>query len=167
MTGTRVRRVIALAAILAALVGCFVLYGALEPDPNRHAYPGGDDIAVDADAFLGERVSVGGTVVDTDPVVIAVGHDRGTDEYTVENAPSVEVGQELRVFATLESEHTLLAHESLVRDGWELAYMYAISIVAALWLLARALSQWRVNVRALRVEPRTERESTRGGEYDA
>lgn len=161
MLDTPARRVAALAILLVVLAGLFVSFGALDPAPDRHAYPDEDDLAADYDAHVGGPASLGGTVVATDPVTIEVGHDRGTDRYTVRGAPDVEEGQYLRAFGTVEPERTLAARETVVRDGWEAVYMWAVSVLAALWVLGRAVRHWRVDSDRIGFRPRL-----RGGDHD-
>ncbi|MWV40022.1 hypothetical protein [Natrialba sp. INN-245] len=149
-------RLAAIVLLLGVSLGLFVGYGTLEPVPEHNVYPDEDDLAEDADAYVDQRVELGGTAVDTDPVVIETSH---ADRYIVDEAPPADVGQQLRVFATLETDGTLEAHETLVRESWEPTYMYAISIVAALWVLGRAIAHWRVDTDDWGVVPR-------GGESD-
>ncbi|MFP9191265.1 hypothetical protein ACLI4Q_06330 [Natrialbaceae archaeon A-CW1-1] len=51
--------------------------------------------------------------------------------------------------ATDTTPGTLEAHDGVVRDQWETTYMYAVSILAALWVLARGLRHWRPDSRRL------------------
>lgn len=154
MFDTPGERAIAISLLLIALVGLFVWYGSLDPDPALNEYPGADELGADDDAFVGQQASLGGTVVATEPVVIEVSHDYGTDRYTVRNAPPVEEDQELRVFATVEPDNTLVAHETIVRDQWERTYMWAVSILAALWVFGRTLRHWRPDPERLAFRPR-------------
>ena len=149
-------RLLVIATLLVAFGGLFVFYGTLEPAPEQNDYPGNDDLEADPTAHVGEQVGLSGTVVDTESLVLDVEHADGTAEYVIRNAPDAEVGQEVRLFATVESDNTLEAHDAIVRDSWERTYMYAVSIVAALWILIRALRQWRFDRHSLGFVPRGE-----------
>ena len=145
-------RALSILLLLGGLVGLFVVHGTLEPAPDQHAYPGTDDLVADPDVHVGEQVEVGGTVVETAPVVLQL---ENGDEYVVDGAPPAEVGQQLSVFATVSADGRLEAHDGVAREPWETTYMYAVSIVAALWVLARGLRHWRVDGRDLVVVPRS------------
>ncbi|WP_255170946.1 hypothetical protein [Natrononativus amylolyticus] len=138
-------RGLAIVVCLGALLGLFVWFGALEPAPDRHHYPGGDELVTDAERYVGQDVETSGTVVGTDPVRIEVNSEYGTTELRVVDAPPVEKGQNLRVFGPLTDETTVVAEGTLVRDSWEFAYMYGISALAALWVLLRAIRHWRLD----------------------
>lgn len=49
---------------------------------------------------------------------------------------------------------TILQSDPADRQSWEVQYMYAISIIAAIWVAGRALVGWRLNLYTLSVEPR-------------
>ncbi|UTF54764.1 hypothetical protein [Natronosalvus rutilus] len=149
-------RLFALGILLLAFVGLFVAYGALEPDPALHDYPGDEELAIDYDRYVGQQVDIGGTVIATDPLTIEVDHEHGTDTYVIRNGPETAVGQDLRVFGTVRPDGELLAQETIVQERWELAYMYLVSLLAAGWLVVRALRHWRVDPQALAVIPHKE-----------
>ena len=163
-------RLLTIALLVGGLFGLFVAHGTLEPAPDQHDYPGNAEVVADPDAYVGEQVLVSGPVVGTEPTVVAL---EGS-EYVVADAPPAEAGQELWVFATVEADGTLTAHDGLARDQWESTYMYAISIVAVLWVLARGLRHWRIDLRRLTIEPRPtpptrppeEQSPSRSGEHD-
>ena len=163
-------RAVALLVLFALLVGLFVLSGAGEPDPDQHAYPDGDHLALEYERYVGEQAGVSGAVVSTDPVVIETGPPGEGIALTVEGVEEpVEEGQALRAFGEVQEGQVLAAEETLVREPWELAYMYVVSFLAGLWVLVRLLRGWRIEWNAVGLEPRAEPLTIRsllGGERD-
>lgn len=151
-------RFVAMGVCVLLLGGLFVLGGTGWPeDPS--AGPGIDigDSEIEPEAHAGEFVETGGTVVSTDPVVIEIEtDDGGTDRIELENAPSVEVGEVVTVSGTLTEDGTLVVERerAITREPWEIAYMYLISIVGVLVVVATGIDSWRFDVRTLSVEPR-------------
>lgn len=151
-------RVAAMGVCLLLLGSLFVLGGTGWPeDPG--AGPGVDieDPAVDPQTHASEFVETGGIVVSTNPVVIEIEtDDGGTDRITLENAPDVEDGEFVTVSGTLTEDGTLVVERkrAVTREPWEIAYMYLVSVVGVLIVVATGIDSWRVNVRTLSVEPR-------------
>jgi hypothetical protein len=169
MLRTPSSRLLAILVLFALLFGLFVLSGASEPDPDQHAYPDGDHLALEYDTYVGEHADVSGGVVSTDPVVIETGPPGEGIALTVEGVDEpVEEGQALRAFGEVQEGQVLAAEETLVREPWELAYMYVVSFLAGLWVLVRLLRGWRIEWSDLGLEPREGpvRSAARGGERD-
>ncbi|MWV40057.1 hypothetical protein [Natrialba sp. INN-245] len=152
MLASRRMLLLVLAVPAITLFGFFVWHGTLSPDPTRNHYPGEDELAA-GDVEPGNHVSLSGTVTATDLVTIQVTSAHVTHEYAVRDAPDVDEVQQLRLFATYTDDGTLEAHELVVRHAWEATYMYAVSIVAALWILARIFTQWRFDPRSVLFVP--------------
>ncbi|MFP9191227.1 hypothetical protein ACLI4Q_06130 [Natrialbaceae archaeon A-CW1-1] len=156
MADSRVIRLLALGLLLGALVGLFIVSGTLEPAPEVNDYPNTDHLEESPHTLLNEQAGVSGLVVATDPVVIQL---ENGDEYVIEGAPTADVGQGLSVFVTVHepatdsTRGTLEAHDGVARDQWEITYMYVVSIVAALWVIARGLHHWRLDGRRLAFVP--------------
>jgi len=160
-------RVRALAIVLGLVVlgGLVVAAGAQTPAPALNDYPDGDEVGLDPGAYVGQQVSLGGKVVSTDPVRIDVEYGTGetfTATVTGVDRPVAE-GDHLTAFGTLEDEGTLAADRVMVRQPWELSYMYVVSFVAGLWVLARTVRRWRFDADRLGFVPREEPISIRGG----
>lgn len=160
----RTLRFALLVVALCALVGLFVWFATVEPDPERNHYPDGDDLGGEYDAHVGDRVAVGGTIVASDPAVLEVDHAHGTSRYELRNPPAVEEGQYVRVYATARPDYELVVDDAVVIDGWERQYMYGISILAALWVAARTARQWRFDANRLGFVPRTDSASSTAGD---
>ena len=163
-------RPLAFVLCLSLLFGLFVLGGAGWPaDPSPGLDPTEPDVTL-AD-HAGERVETSGIVVETDPVVIEIETDTGTERLELENAPEdAEVGEQLTVSGELTADGTLVVdtERAVVREPWEIAYMYAISLVGALLVVGRAVDGWRFEPRTLTFRPREtplhERFRTDGGD---
>jgi hypothetical protein len=160
---TRSARLAVLALLLAALVAALVGFGTLTPNPADGRYPGTDAVASDPAQYHGDQVVVGGTVVGTDPIVLEAGYEtvrdggfaRGTVRFTVTGvATAVDRGDSLQVFGTLGQDRSIAADETVVSSPDGDAYMYAVSFLAGLWVLARLTRQWRIDWKRLAVVPR-------------
>ncbi|KYH25075.1 hypothetical protein HAPAU_28960 [Halalkalicoccus paucihalophilus] len=154
-------RVLALCVLLCALAGLLVFAGTMGPAPSNNHYPDGAEVAAEFAAYHGESVEVSGTVVGTDPVAIEVETD--TDRPLVltvlDIEGSVAVGQELRVFGTVQPGRTVVAHETVVVSSWETYYAWAVSFVAGVWVLVRFLRGWRFDRPRLRFTPREDHDA--------
>ncbi|WP_426962291.1 hypothetical protein [Haloparvum alkalitolerans] len=98
-------------------------------------------------------------VVDTDPVVIEVEADGPGEEpqlLTLENAPPVAEGQNVIVAGELTDDGTLQVDpdRAIVREPWEVLYMYGISTFAALLIAGRGINGWTVDRETWSVVPR-------------
>jgi len=153
MGGTLRWRVVTIVALLCLLAGLVVLSGAIEPDPAKGEYPGTDEIDEDPDAYVGDRVVVAGTVVETSPVTI----ENGDRTYVLDNVDSaVAVDDELVVYGTLRAEDRIDAIETVGQEPWELQYMYLVSLLAGLWVLGRLVNRWTIDTADWSVVPRPE-----------
>jgi hypothetical protein len=159
------RRAAALAVLVVALGGMLVWAGTLSPVATPRDYPGEDSVGPDPDAYVGEHVTLSGTVVGTDPLRIEVPY--GTGESFTATVRGVEqpasVGDHATAFGTLEDDSTLAAERVILRAPWEIRYMYGVSFVAGLWVLGRTLRRWRFDTDRLAFVPREEPLALWGG----
>lgn len=150
-------RLAALVVCVSALFGLFVLGGSgwpAEPSPGLDL----SEPSVEPEAHAGESVQTGGVVVDTDPVVLEIDREDDPLRIEIENAPDdVQVGEQLTVDGTLTADGTLEANpdRAVVREPWEIQYMYAVSIVGVLLVVGRAVDGWRFEPRTLTFHPRS------------
>lgn len=148
-------RTIALGVCVVLLSGLFVLAGAGYPAP---ASPGPDfaDPDVAPANLAGDRVETGGEVIGTDPVIIEIIDGTTTQHLPVENTPDVAVGQDIIVEGTLTTDGTLTAtrDRTVVREPWETTYMYAISVLGALFVAVRIVDGWRFDPETVTFSPR-------------
>lgn len=153
-------RVAALAVLLAALCGLFVLAGADRPT-SPHASPTYAELDRNYEAYVGQSVELSGTVVETDPVVAEFGYETGVYEaesyrLRLEGAPPVERGDEIVLYGELRPDRTVAvdAERSVVRKPWEKQYMYGVSVLGALFVGGRVVNGWRLRPRRLALVPR-------------
>lgn len=148
-------RLVALGVSVVLLGGFFVLAGAGYPAP---ASPGPDLAEPDVTPadLAGDGVETGGVVIATDPVIIEVTDGTATRRIPVENAPDVAVGQDIVVDGTLTTDGTLVADRdrTVVREPWETTYMYAVSVLGALFVALRIVDGWRFDPGAVAFSPR-------------
>ena len=150
----------ALAVLLLALCGLFVLGGTdwpMAPDPP----PSAEDLDENYERHVGDTVETAGTVVETDPVVVEVQYDSGVfgeTEYRLrlEGAPPAAVGDNVYFSGEVRPDRTVAVdtERALVRAPGEITYMYAVSALAALVILARFVNGWRLRLRRLAFTPR-------------
>ncbi|WP_144924267.1 hypothetical protein [Halorubrum salsamenti] len=148
-------RLVALGVCVILLSGLFVLAGAGYPAPASSGPDLAEPDVAPAD-LAGDHVETGGVVIATDPVIIEVTDRTTTQHLPVENAPDVAVGQEIVVDGTLTTDGTLTADRdrAVVREPWETAYMYAVSVLGALFVALRIADGWRFDPETVTFSPR-------------
>lgn len=158
-------RLLAVTALFVVLFGLFVLAGTVQPDPADRNYPSEADIAADGERYVGDRVVVGGTVIETDPLTIEAEPVPGElIAFVVENtARTPEIGDTLTVYGTLRAEHRIRAIEPIHREPWEMQYMYVVSFLGGLWVLGRLGNGWQFDRKSMSIVPRTEPLISMGG----
>lgn len=162
------RRLLGMTVLLVALCGLLVWGGTVTPTSSERGYPSEEEVGPDPGAYVGEHVTMGGTVVATDPVAIEVEYGTGeTMAVTVVGVDgAVASGDVLTVFGTLTDESTVEADRAIVRGPWELWYMYGVSLVGGLWVLGRVHRRWRFDTDRLAFVPR-DRPRSLWGDADA
>ena len=145
-----------MALLVLVLAGLLVWGGTLSPADAQRDFPSEDDVGPNRDAYVGERVTLSGTVVETNPVIITVEYGTGESfRATLADADqSVSEGDQVSAFGTLESPSKLVAERVIVREPWELWYMYGVSFLGGLWVLVRTLRRWRFDAERLAFVPR-------------
>lgn len=148
-------RLIGSLVLCMILTGLFIAYGA-ELGQQETAPYGSEAVVTAPGDIVGERVSLTGTVVSTEPVTISVDHDDVETELVLENAPETTSGDVLSVVGKFTSVQTLSVDpaSTVVRAPWEMQYMYAVSIIAVIGLVLRAVNHWRIRCGSLAFEPR-------------
>jgi hypothetical protein len=126
--------------------------GAFEATPH---YSGAEDLVYDYESHVGEQTELSGVVVDTAPVRIEVEYFERTREFTVSGLETTLAdGDHIALFGTVHPDHTIAAHNAIVRNPWEMQYMYAISLVGGVWILGRLLNGWKITREKLAFIPR-------------
>jgi hypothetical protein len=158
------RRLLVIVLLVGALFSVFVWYGSVTYDPALNDYPTDEDVAPIPEAYVGERISLGGEVVATDPIVVEVETEGMTWTVTLEETTDAivrgdepTVGERITAHGTLTDATTLDTDRAYTREPWEWAYMYAISAVAAAWVVGRAFTGWRFDRDQLAIVPREHR----------
>lgn len=162
MIETPGQRVIAVLCCLLALGGLLVAHGAVGYDPDRNTYPGNEEVGTSYTEYVGDRVVLAGTVVETDPVVLE-GSAGVDDEFQVTLLgfkEDVSTGDDVWLAGTVEPEDAVAVESAIVREPWEIQYMYVVSLIGGLWVLGRFLRGWRFDLKQVAFVPRSE--STEG-----
>lgn len=154
MLVSRLGRVSAVLVLLVVLGGLCVGFGIPNSVGTNPASADADDLALDYGSHVGSVAHVGGTVVETSPVVIEADYDyvaggtrhEGTLRLTIHDVSrSVTVGQTLRTYALVQPDQELTARETVVVPRWQFWYMYAVSALAGVWTLARLHRTWTLD----------------------
>ncbi len=144
MLATFKHRLAVVIILTVLLISLFVWYGSLKPEPDVHRYPRAEDLIKDEEKYVGQEVEVGGRVVSTTPLIIEIEHGDDTRELYITGADEEpNKNDRVTVFGTLEDENTIAASEIIVKPFINYFYMYAVSVVAALWILFRISRQFR------------------------
>lgn len=153
-------RLLAAAFLVAALAALFVWSGTLSPDPAVNRYPEERDVMPNPGSHAGERASIGGYVVGTDPVVIETGYS-GPSRFTLEGAATaegnverLEDGDRVTAFGTITDESTIETERLVTQTAGEQGYMLVVSAVGGLWVAGRFLWGWRFDLATLSFVPR-------------
>ncbi|NHN46512.1 hypothetical protein G9464_02730 [Halostella sp. JP-L12] len=148
---------------IVALAGLFVWGGSVSLVPPSFDNPGNEAVVPTPDAYVGERVTLYGTVIATEPLVVrTTGADTSLD-VTLRGTDADHVaGDEVIVVGTLRDDRTLAVDRVVDRDRvanhevWEYWYLYGASLFGILWVLARVATQWCVDPETLSVVPCTD-----------
>ena len=154
---TRRARIAAVGLLLLVHVVLFPAYGAQPVNEDAWVLPGPDEFTATPDAYVGDRVATTGIVETTSPLVLRVTTTRGPQRITIVGfAATPDVGDKVRVYGTLTEPGRIDAHNGFVvpqRGSW---YAWGISFLAGLWVLARLLRHWTVDIKTLGFRPRAE-----------
>ena len=143
-----------LAGLVVALLGLAVWYGSVPADPTMARFPNAGDLAGAYADHVGDRALVTGRVVETDPVVIHASTSLGTLPLVVEAIDRpVERGDRIQVFGVVLADHGIRSLNAV--EAGNRGYAWAISALAVLWVFARAIRHWRIDLGSLSVVPRT------------
>lgn len=138
------RRAIAIVGLVALLGGLAVWYGSLAPAPALGDYPDQNDLATDYERYLGEEVSLGGRVVDTDPPIIVTTTETGAPMRLTVTDLTIRVteGEELRVYGVVEPDRTIRAKRAFTISQSGHWYAWLVSFLAGIWVLGRFSRYW-------------------------
>jgi hypothetical protein len=139
----RASRAVVVAGLAVLLVGLCVGYGALPADPAEHRYPGNGALAA-GDLGAGERVVLSGTVriVGSDRVVLGLRGD-GSRVTLRGLGGDPAPGDDVWLYGSVRADGDVAVERAVVRAPWEIAYLYAVSLVGGLLTLHRVRRTWR------------------------
>ncbi|WP_411964474.1 hypothetical protein [Haloferax sp. YSMS24] len=151
-------RLVGIVILLGCLFGLMVWFGSLTPAPEVGAYPGEEQLGTNYDAWTGDKASLTGTIVDTDPLTISA--EYGTVEHVQLQVSGADVqaqeGDRLAVYGVVEPDHTIRTLNAYTVPSANYPYMYTVSFLAGLWVLGRLVRTWRIDWETWSLEPRTD-----------
>lgn len=166
------RRLTIAGVLGATLLASLVWFGTISPAPGVGDPPTEADFVGSYDRFVGREVLAHGTVTTTDPTRIRVRSEEGEvlELEVVGTDKRVSPGDGLNVFGVLEPGRQITATTTVHKPESDYRRAVIASLVAALWVLARALHHCRFDAARLVVErrpvPLGARLAGRGGEPD-
>ncbi|RDZ39004.1 MULTISPECIES: hypothetical protein [Haloferax] len=147
MLTTPGQRVTGVVVLVVCLGGLLIWFGSLGPDPAVGAYPGGNELGADYNAYLDEQVVVGGEVIEAEPLTIAVEYGDGeTIELHLvdENSQlAATQGDHVTLSGTVKPDQTVIVEHAYAVPGERYLYMYLVSFGGGLWVLTRIIRTWR------------------------
>jgi hypothetical protein len=156
MSDGRQQRVALVAILLAGTLSCLVWFGATPIVPEAGVFPENDEVILNYDANVGDRVLLSGPVASKDPLIIHAETETGdTMALRVTNAdPQLSEGDVLSVYGVLQPGQQVEAINTVVKPAGNYWRTRILSAFAGLWVLWRGLHHWRPNVRAVIIERR-------------
>lgn len=137
-------RAVLVTVLVLAQLGLLVWFGSLNPNPALGRYPGQESLATDYDVYVGERVSVDGRVVSTDPVTIRAEHPDGSLQLVITDVGhAVTEGDFLQVYGIVEPGGIVRAINTFAVPPTGRWYTWGVSFIAGLWVLGRVIHDWR------------------------
>jgi len=130
---------------------------------QRSPYPDTSQLASDYDDYVGSEVYINAVVESVDPggdtIRIEIEHETDSIAVTVENVDvEVQSGSTVHIYGTLEPDRVIAAENVVVVNPSPSAlyYKYGVSVVGALLVVVSVLRHWRIDVRELAFEVRSD-----------
>jgi hypothetical protein len=135
------------------LVGILIGYATIQPAPELGDYADTDDVISAKSTYVGDKISVSGTVVSTNPIQVRLTTPSGLSHtLTVEGVDQIPTqGDRLRVHGRLADEDTVVALATTTKQENAYVRVRVLSGVAGLWVLYRLLQDWEIRPLLLRV----------------
>lgn len=139
-------RVVAACLLVAGQVGLAVWFGTdTYLTTESDVVTRGELLAGDED-FVGRTLVVTGTAVGVDPVRIELrDRETGVTLTLLGLSSPVSVGDRVRVRGEIVAAGTVRVARAFVVPQWGLWYVWGVSTLAVLWVLARLVRGWRVD----------------------
>ena len=148
--------------LLAGLAVLCPLYATQPVNPEMGVYPDEEEFIQSPDPYLGDAVATGGDVQQVSPLVIEVETTQGKHDVTITDSElRPDVGDKVRVFGMLTDPRTIQSQYAFVVPPSGQWYAWTVSFLAGLWVLARLIAHWTVDISQLSFQRRSEPLSTR------
>lgn len=145
-------------ALFAVLAWSLVAFGTVDKVPTDSLrLQATTEVVTDADAHVGERVVVDGTVSETEPIIVRLSESNIREVVVIGvDRADLSVGDKVYVFGTLEEPTVVEADRVVVVEPWARMYTYAASFVGGLVVLGRVAWHWRLDTDEWVFVPRTD-----------
>jgi len=155
MIDSTTSRILAVGLLLCGLAGLSALHAVQPTNPEAGMYPQSEELVMEPDRYVGERVTAYGIVRDTDPLVAVVEYGDRDVPYEVVGADvDARPGDRLRVHGVLDAPGRIRAIEAFAVPPQGLWYAFGSSFLAGLWVLGRLVAHWTLDPRRLALSPR-------------
>lgn len=139
--------------IILLLIGhamLFPLFAQQPVTPDVGVYADSDEFIKNPNQYISEPVVTEGFVQQTSPIIIRAETSHGAYNITLTDTNlSPSTGDKLRTFGTLTAPKTVKSIYSFVVPQRGLWYTWGISFLAGIWVLARLIQHWTVNLSRL------------------
>jgi hypothetical protein len=152
-------RVLLLIILLVVLAGAAVAFGSVEEVPqNAVRFQDSTESITEPSAHIGEKVVVDGSVISLNPMVVRVANEHiGEITVTGHDSSELTTGSQIYVFGTLTSGDTVAADRVVAEPPWANVYMYTVSLLGGLIVLAQSVRYWRFDFHRRVLAPRSDR----------
>lgn len=148
-------RLVGIALLILGQTGLLIWYGHGVDGIDRSSTVTRGDLLTGDDSFVGRTVVVTGSVVEVSPVYIEITGSGRTVRLRIDDLePRVSIGDQLRVRGEMVGPGTVSSQAAFAVPRWGLWYVYGVSSVAVVWVLARVARAWRFDRETFSVVPR-------------
>lgn len=143
------RRALLFILLFGVQVGFMLHFGLIAEQcrtPNYNFCPETETLATEYQQYEGRTLTLTGTVVMTEPLVIALSYHNGVLRVEVQSVErKVTRGSRLGVYGTLRPDHVIQAQDVIVHPATNRRVMFTVSVLAILLTAALGLYQWTFN----------------------
>lgn len=154
-----ISRALVALVLLSGLGGIAVHYGSVmeacpEPSETIHC-PRLEALQDEYDQYVGEQVTVSGTVVGTGPLTLRLSNSETIVLMTVSGVrTSAQPGDKVSVYGELQPDYHVAATGIVVHAAESRRMMFAVSVIAILLTSLVCIRYWTVDTGAFTVRPR-------------
>lgn len=150
MNNTANGRLLLVVVLLIGHAMLFPLFAQQPVTPDAGVYADSDEFILTPNQYISEPVVTGGYVQQTTPIIIQAETSQGAYNITLTDTNlSPSTGDKVRTFGTLTAPKTVKSIYSFVVPQRGLWYTWGISFLAGIWVLARLIQHWTVNLSRL------------------